>query len=186
MKISLTASSFRAAAKELKKYANSLPSKTEKLQKNLAEQGRKKAVLEIKSMANYSSLADIANSIKIYKVGDKYRISTTNFKAPYVEFGTGVKGKGSPHNLSNQMGWQYQIGSHFTMWHGMIGWWYPTTADDKNTSTREVKDESGEPTGEYVAFTMGMPSRPFMYNTALALRESLHKTAEEVFKNDKG
>lgn len=183
IKVKLTASSLKQAAKELEKYAKSLPQKTETLQAELAKQGQKKAVAEINSMAKYGgSLVDIANSIKVYKVGNKYRISTDNFKAPYVEFGTGVKGSQSPHELSSEFGWGYQIGSHFTMWHGMIGWWYPTTADDKNTSTREVKDENGEPTGEYVAFTMGMPHRPFMYNTALYLHENVYKTAQEVFK----
>lgn len=73
--------------------------------------------------------------------------------AVYVEFGTGVVGKDKQHPDLSIVGWHYDVNGH-----GELGWFYPG------------KD------GKF-HWTKGMPSRPFMYNTALQLRQIVIPTA---------
>ena len=80
-------------------------------------------------------------------------VVATSGHAAYVEFGTGVVGSGSPHPT---MPWAYDVNAH-----GFDGWWYM-----KNNELR---------------WTAGMPSRPFMYNTAKRLADEAPQIAKEVF-----
>lgn len=86
----------------------------------------------------------------------------------YIEFGTGVKGRDSSHPSEEYkaiMQWAYNSGATiFTTKDGREGWYYP--ADDGTWR-----------------FTEGMPSRPFMYETAQYLRKEATKIASEVFKD---
>ena len=69
----------------------------------------------------------------------------------YVEFGTGPVGKNNPYPGNNH-GWKYDVGENIKEYSingvKVVGWFYP--------------DESGG-----YRFTKGMPSRPFMYESAL-------------------
>lgn len=86
----------------------------------------------------------------------------------YIEFGTGVKGLNSPHPSPEYlaiMQWAYNSGiTIFTTKDGRIGWYYPV--DETRTQWR---------------FTEGMPSRPFMFETALYLKQEAATIAKEVF-----
>lgn len=86
----------------------------------------------------------------------------------YIEFGTGVKGRDSSHPSEEYkaiMQWAYNSGATiFTTKDGREGWYYP--ADDGTWR-----------------FTEGMPSRPFMYETAQYLRKEATKIASEVFED---
>lgn len=86
----------------------------------------------------------------------------------YIEFGTGVKGRDSSHPSEEYlaaMKWAYNSGATiFTTKDGREGWYYP--ADDGTWR-----------------FTEGMPSRPFMYETAQYLRKEANRLASEVFKD---
>lgn len=79
--------------------------------------------------------------------------------AKFVEFGTGVVGKGSPHPFPE--GWKYDINEH-----GEAGWWYFNDRDDK------------------WHWTKGMASRPFMYNTYMELQRLAGNRAKVVFNGD--
>jgi hypothetical protein len=86
--------------------------------------------------------------------------------AVFVEFGTGVKGTSQPYagQAISECGYQYMGGTHYiTTQDGRIGWFYP--ADDGTWK-----------------FTQGMPSRPFMYETGLEMRNTLDNIIKEVFK----
>ncbi len=89
----------------------------------------------------------------------------------YIEFGTGVKGQNSPHPSQEYlaiMQWAYNSGAMiFTTKDGREGWYYPT--DD----------------GSY-RFTEGMPSRPFMFETAQYLKREASRLAKEAFINGEG
>lgn len=76
--------------------------------------------------------------------------------AMFVEYGTGVVGADNPHPNPARSGWVYDINSH-----GEEGWWYQTVEGDPNP-TKYITS-----TGEWLAWTKGMPSRPFMYMTWL-------------------
>ena len=91
----------------------------------------------------------------------------------YIEFGTGVRGDGGSSIISEAhpdrrwlaiMNWAYGSGvTIFTTKDGRTGWYYP------------VGD------GTY-RFTEGMPSRPFMFETAVFLKKEAPKMAEELFR----
>ena len=59
--------------------------------------------------------------------------------------------------------------------HGKLGWWYPSGEGDTNPTRYQLAD------GTFIAWTKGMPSRPFMYNTAQKLRPLVIPTARSVF-----
>ena len=67
--------------------------------------------------------------------------------AMFVEYGTGIVGASAPHPEAN--GYDYDVNSH-----GAHGWYYPAP-----WGWVEAED------GTKLAWTQGMPSRPFMYNT---------------------
>ena len=86
--------------------------------------------------------------------------------AAFVEFGTGQIGmEGSyPYPLPEGVEWNYNTGKTiFEISPGQYGWFYPM------------------PDGTW-RFTQGMPSRPFMYETAIELRKRMVQIAKEVFK----
>ena len=88
--------------------------------------------------------------------GSQWIIYTDCPWALYVEFGTGIVGAQNPHPLPGVANWKYDINEH-----GESGWFY-------------FRD------GEW-HWTKGMPSRPFMYETALELPEKVNRIAKEVF-----
>lgn len=83
----------------------------------------------------------------------------------FVEFGTGVVGLSHQHPEAYKAGWGYDDYGH-----GEKGWWYPTDEQDPNPY-KKVDSE-----GQLRAWTKGMPSRPFMYDTMVWLRQ---QTGEE-------
>lgn len=181
MKISmkLSVDSVDKAIRELRQYKKQITVNSDELSHRIAKEGAEKAAKKVRGMATYGNLNDIASSIDARKKSNgHWVVATNNFKAPYVEFGTGVRGKNSPHPVAPQMGWTYMTGQ-FTYHDGKLGWWYPTTSDDPNTTLRQTEN------GDWIAFTSGMPSRPFMHETAIELKSSVRSTAREVFKNDK-
>ncbi len=92
--------------------------------------------------------------------GAQYIIKTDCEWACYVEFGTGIIGEQSPHDLANSKGYEYDVNSH-----GVDGWVY-------------YKDGAFH-------WTCGYAPQPFMYETSLDLRygDVIVKTAREVFRN---
>ena len=106
---------------------------------------------------------DIINSLDI-KITDKgvsliIRDGRDGY-AMYVEYGTGVVGKGESHPKFTEQGWIYDKNEH-----GEKGWWYPSTADDPNPT--KYRGEFG-----WWAWTKGQRSRPFMYDTWLWTSQS--------------
>lgn len=87
----------------------------------------------------------------------------------FIEFGTGVMGEGSKHPSPEYlaiMNWAYNEGiTIFTTKEGKIGWYYPL--DEARTQWR---------------FTQGMPSRPFLFETAVYLKKEAPNIAKELFE----
>ena len=86
--------------------------------------------------------------------------------AVWVEWGTGQLGSEAPYPYPFPEGveWNYNTGKTiFEISPGQYGWFYPM--DDGTWR-----------------FTQGMPSRPFMYETAIDLRQRMVRIAKEVFK----
>lgn len=90
-------------------------------------------------------------------------IYTDVYYAAYVEYGTGIVGEENPHPSSNS--WTYDIHSH-----GESGWWYPS-----EKGWIQAKDG-----GPMLAWTKGMPSRPFMYYTLRELEEEAEREGGRI------
>lgn len=163
--------SIQNAIKALRDYENSLTYKCQLLAEKLAEKGVEVARVQI---ANLDAIftSELIQSIHSEYVGSVkgggiWAVVAGTDHAAFVEFGTGIVGQQSPYNgkLPEGVTWQYASGKTIRqLADGRYGWFYP---DDE---------------GNWY-FTEGMPSRPFMYNTAMELRSIVTETAREVFGN---
>lgn len=151
--------SIQNAIEELKRYQSELTYKCQLLAEKLAEKGVEIARVQIGEYdAVYTGelLASInSEQGAVIQHGAKWIIYTNCPWAKFVEFGTGIVGKENPYPISI-VGWKYDVNEH-----GEKGWFY-------------FRD------GEW-HWTKGLPSRPFMYNTANELRSIIVSTAKEVF-----
>ena len=167
MKIKVNAlnpTSIDMAITKLEKYKENLENKTKQLIQLLTNLGveRAKDLVPVDTGVAQASIVgymDDEKGIGIIKAGGYCK---------YIEFGTGVRGRSSQHPSPEYlaiMKWAYNSGATiFTTKDGREGWYYP--ADDGTWK-----------------FTEGMPSRPFMYETAQYLRKEAHRLAGEVFNN---
>lgn len=156
--------SIDAAIKSLEKERDELEKKAESLVRLLTNLGVEKArdIVPIDTGTAQASIigyVDEAEGIGIIRAGGHCK---------YIEFGTGVKGRSKKHPSPEYieiMKWAYNVGATiFTTKDGREGWYYP--ADDGTWR-----------------FTEGMPSRPFMFETAQYLRREAKRLAKEVFRN---
>lgn len=156
--------SIDAAIKELEKRKREIHKCAEELTRLLTNLGVEKArdLVPVDTGVAQSSIIgyiDDAEGIGIIRAGGYCK---------YIEFGTGVRGRESPHPSAEYkaiMQWAYNSGATiFTTKNGKEGWYYPV----------------GDGTWR---FTEGMPSRPFLYETAQYLRKEAKRLAKEVFKD---
>lgn len=161
----LSVSGFKKLRADIRKYRNSLQEKCEEFAYKLAEEGVAVAQMKIvtKDAIYTGELLESLNIMPgdIIYDGASFSVYTNCPYAAYVEFGTGVVGEDSPHPNTSIAGWKYDINDH-----GEAGWVY-------------FKDGR-----RY--WTKGMPSRPFMYETAQYLRDMsvISHIAKEVFGSD--
>lgn len=166
----LSKNSVERAIRQLKSYKNELTYKCQMLAEMLAEKGVEIARIQVAELDAVFT-GDLIESIHSeYKGsvngGGIWAVVTNSDHAMFVEFGTGVIGKQSPYKgkLPDGVTWEYATGKTIhKLVDGRYGWFYP--GDD----------------GKWY-FTEGMPSRPFMYNTANELRDLVVETAKEVFR----
>jgi hypothetical protein len=166
----LSKSSVKRAIRQLKAYKSELTYKCQKLAESLAEKGVEIARVEVAELDAIFT-GELAESIHSeyegsVEGGGVWAVIADSEHAIFVELGTGIVGKESPYigDFPADVSWNYASGNTiFKTKDGRYGWFYP--GDD----------------GKWY-FTEGMPSRPFMYNTANELKELIVETAEEVFK----
>lgn len=157
IRMTLDPESIDSAIREIEAYKKELERKIASLIRALVDYGVEVAKVQIREMdAIYTG--QLEESIEGF-FDSTSRVGIIQAGAPYaiyVEFGTGIIGAGSPHPAPN--GWVYDINGH-----GESGWWYYNDRDNR------------------MHWTQGMASRPFMYNTARALKDECRKIAREVF-----
>lgn len=163
IKLSLNTKSINAAIKELEAYKAKLGKAAEEITHTLTRTGAELARQNASYMGFYDD-GELVKGIKEEYVGGfgveyakGYVLSTAPHSA-FCEFGTGVVGADNPHPNITIPGWRYDENQH-----GEKGWWY--MGDD----------------GEW-HWTKGMPSRPYMYETAHKLREVAEYAAAETAK----
>lgn len=113
--------------------------------------------MNVSDMDAYDS-GELYNSIHEVSNGNVGYVIADAAHAAFVCFGTGVVGANNPHPEVAIAGWKYDVNSH-----GELGWWYI--------------GKDGE-----AHWTKGMPSRPYMYNTAQQLRQMVIPAAKEAMK----
>lgn len=168
MKITCTLSSqsLAAAAKQLRKYAESLPNKTEKLVRSMGEYGSEMALWHFDEKPHVETGAT-RDSIHYEHSGTSGTVFVGG-AAVWIEFGTGVARNGGTagvyvHEKAAELGMD-AIGT-YGAGHGADprGWYY-YSADGTKHHTR------------------GIESNPFMYKASQDMRRELLDKAKEVFK----
>lgn len=155
------------AIKEINKYKKEVENKTVALVQRLTDLGANIVRAKIVEMGAYAT-GELLSGVDGYfsPALNAGFVRVTSDHVAFVEFGTGVVGQQNPHKNKEYLSlasWGYATGSKiFTTKDGKVGWIYPT-------------DDGG------FRFTEGMPSRPFMYETALELERQYMQIAKEVF-----
>ena len=155
--MTLDAKSIDNAIREIRHIKEQLVEAMNDLIRKLADEGVKEAKAQVAAMDAVDT-GELERSIYGYYDPDSrigYVIAGAAH-AFYVEYGTGIVGAGEPHPDPKSAAWAYDVNDH-----GEGGWWYPSEkgwylADD----------------GTRLAWTKGMPARPFMYNTMVWLEEA--------------
>ena len=179
IKMSLSVSSVKAAQKALEDYKKDLENKCLLLTKRLAEKGVEIAKAQIVGLDAVFTEELLESIHSEDKGGNVWAVVAGTNHAMFVEFGTGQEGMTSPYPYEFPDG---------------ITWNYNSVQTIRQAlSDIVVHGSVFVKTGEYywtyigkdgkLHITKGMPSRPFMYNTANELREIILETAREVFNS---
>lgn len=166
----LSTSSVERLKNDLMKYQRDMEYKTKLLAERLAELGVEIARVQLADLDAIFT-GELTQSIHSeykgsLKNGVIFAVVADSKHSIFVEFGTGVVGKQDPYPYPFPEGvsWEYATGKTIRqLIDGRYGWFYP----------------SGD--GKWY-FTEGMPSRPFMYNTALELESKIVEIAKEIFR----
>jgi hypothetical protein len=167
VKLSLSSKSIENAKKELLAYKKEIREKAQEIVFDLVVYGLdfcKAEIIRLNIPDTGHLLSQVSAGFNAGTMEGFIRVSCDY--AVYVEFGTGTKGKGTPYigEAMSKVGYKYMGGTTYvTLSDGRIGWYYP--ADDGTWK-----------------FTEGLPSRPFMYNTAQELRQNLNEITKEVWR----
>lgn len=161
IEINLSSDSIREAKKQLRQYKKTLPDKQKTLMYKLGARGYTVMEEEINSFYMPYSTGALKRHIVIRLGDDWCTITNDSDHALYVEFGTGIVGAANPYP-NNKIGYRYDINGH-----GEDGWYY-YDEDEKR-----------------IRWTKGMPSRPFVHNTYLRLKDEVVDIAREVFRSDR-
>ena len=165
--VRLDPNEIASAIEEIRQYQQDVERKTRLLVQKLTDYGADIARIKIVGMGAFAT-GELLSGV------DGYYSPTLNTgfvrvasdHVAFVEFGTGVVGQRKSHRNGEYLSkaaWQYATGSKiFTTKNGKVGWFYPT-------------DDGG------FRFTEGMPSRPFMYETAIEVAQVFDYIAVEVF-----
>ncbi len=153
----LNEQSINQLLEDLKAYRSKVKKAPEQIVHQLTEQGVSLAQQNAAYMDIYDSGELVNGIVSEYKSKTSGVVASTAEHSAFCEFGTGVVGAGQPHP-EPAPGWQYDVNEH-----GEEGWWY--------------YDENGKKW-----WTKGMPSRPYMYDTARMMRQQIVPVAKEVLK----
>lgn len=143
--------------KEVKAYQKKVEKAADDLVRRLTEQGVSLAQLNASYMDIYDT-GELMRGIESQYKGKIGFVVSTATHSIFCEFGTGIVGAQNPHPEVAIAGWRYDVNEH-----GQLGWWY---------IGRDGKAH----------WTKGMPSRPYMYETAKMLRSMVVPLAKEVMR----
>lgn len=182
-KTDLSVNGIEQLKKELLNYKNvELRQKVNTLVRLLAEKG---VLIAQANIISYDAIftGELLSSISAKNGGGTngtaiFYIVADSRHAVFVEFGTGQIGSEAPYPypLPPGVDWEYKSGKTIRQ------------AENDIYIKGKLYVKAGDYFWSYVGddgklhITKGMPSRPFMYETAMELQELILKTAREVFK----
>lgn len=165
IKFSLSPESINNALEQLEIYKEQFEAKKHMMMEAIVARGVQIVKEELQDLVYSQPGQEFRTNALIESIRGEYdpqtntgRIWTDNYYAPFVEFGTGVVGEGSPHPEAGVHGWQYDYKGR-----GWEGWFYFNDRVDR------------------VLHTRGYQSRPFMYNSRKRLESEIPKIVKEVF-----
>lgn len=163
IKVKLNPHSIADAIKEIEDYKADLERRVRLLLKRLTDEGVKIAKAKV---VEHGIIHDtkLTNSINGFVMDNKGFIRVDDEHAVFFEFGTGPVGASNPHPLGGSYKGE--------------GWY--TQADGKPMDTLYGWKPLGDTDDAYY-FTEGQSAKPFMYETALRLRDEFPSIVKEVF-----
>lgn len=171
--MSLSPASIDAAIKEIEDFQKELEERLSELASYLTSYGQEIARIQLVEMRAEFTGELIDEGILGYydKQSHSGVIYTDKPYAMFVEFGTGFVGEMSEHHplQGEAVGWVHDVNEH-----GPSGWWYPAPWG-------LWIPKKGKHKGQRMAWTAGMPSRPFMYNTMRELEKIAEKEGIDFF-----
>ena len=157
IEFSLSEMSIENAISELQRFREDLVDRLSELAQYLISYGQEIARMQLVEMDAQFTGELIEEGIHgiYYKEQHCGAIYTDKWYAMFVEFGTGFVGEINPHHPleGSEIGWVHDVNEH-----GPGGWWYPAPWGWWIPSKGKYK-------GQPMAWSQGMPARPFMYNT---------------------
>lgn len=178
IQLTLNTRSIDAAIKEVKGRKLYIERRTKTACERIAERAVDlcRANLLAETMQQSGDLYDKISADVVYdgdKKNGKFRVilKADSEHALYVEFGSGIEGKKSPHPQAGKWGGKKYRDT---------GWW--TAADGKDMAQMYGWLPFELPDGTVIYYTEGQPARPFMYKTRQQLQEEIPKILREVFK----
>jgi hypothetical protein len=166
IKMSLSTKSIENAKKELIAYKQEIREKVQQAVVELVAYGFEVCKATIVEM-NIPDTGHLLSTVNSFFDAGTMRgfIRVSCDYAVFVEFGTGTRGMATPYvgEAMAKTSYKYMGGTTYvTLSDGRVGWYYP--ADDGTWK-----------------FTEGLPSRPFMYETAQEIRQNANVIFREVF-----
>lgn len=172
--IELSANSAKNAIEQLQKVQKSLNAINAEFIRLSVEWLKGKASENI--ARNYPDFANDFETIVAENLGI---LRTTEEQMSYIEFGTGIVGKQSPHELAEEQGWQYDVNQH-----GEKGWVFYHLTDSK----LDVKESNiiqrirADHTGLWEKIrTKGVEPERFMFNAFVDFY--VKGEFKEIYKN---
>ena len=164
IKVKLDPKSVDKAIREIQAYKEELERKVRLLLKRLTDRGVEIAKAKV---VEHGIIHDneLTNSINGFVSGNVGFIRVDDEHAVFFEFGTGPVGASDPHPLGSS--------------YKSEGWY--TQADGKPMDELYGWKPLGKD-GDAYFFTEGQEAKPFMYETALQLRDEFPAIVKEVFE----
>lgn len=183
----LSVQSINHAIREVIALRDELQRKCLELVRVLAQEGVEIAKMQVISMEAVDT-AELEHSIDAVFFPNE-RCGVVYAGAPYavyVEYGTGVVGAANPHpgiGEGNLGGTVSAGGKNGDVTHAHMGYGRSFAYDPESGGTKATNSSMGwvyqDRNGQFF-FTMGYPSRPFMYNTLRWLEEHAPERASEI------
>lgn len=163
IKVKLDPQSVADAIKEIQEYKADLERRVRQMLRMFTDNGIRIAKAKVVELGIIHD-SKLTNSIYGFVRDNVGYLRVDDENAVFFEFGTGPKGSSDPHPLG---------GSYKSE-----GWF--TKADGKPMHTLYGWKPMGDGDNAYY-FTEGQAAKPFMYETALKLRDEFPRIVREVF-----